>query len=64
MPRKRSQRLLVLDRLLSNGAIDYKYAEKRGINRLTSYIHRLRGEGYTILCLRVNGQTNYVLGEP
>lgn len=64
MPRKRSQRLLVLDRLLSNGAVDEVYAKKRGITRLTSYIHRLRGEGYTILCLRVNGKTNYVLGEP
>lgn len=64
MLRKRSQRLLILDRLLSVGHIDQAYAKRRGITRLPAYVTRLKGQGYNIVTIRVNERTTYVLGEP
>lgn len=61
---QRNQLMLTLDRLLSNGWIDETYAKRKGINRLSSQIHRLRSRGYTILSIRNGMKTKYVIGEP
>ncbi len=61
---QRSQLMLTLDRLLSNGWIDEAYAKKKGIGRLPAQIHRLRAKGYTILAIRNGNKSKYVIGEP
>ena len=61
---QRSQLMLTLDRLLSNGWIDQTYADRKGINRLSAQIHRLRQKGYNILAIRNGMKTKYVIGEP
>lgn len=64
MQPKRSQRLRVLDRLLSVGWIDQAYCRRIGITRLATYIGRLRAEGYNILLIKNGQKTKYVIGEP
>ena len=61
---QRSQTMMTLDRLLSEGWIDQAYAKKKGIDRLPAQIYKLRAKGYNVLFIRNGSKTKYVIGEP
>lgn len=56
---KRNQKQRVLYRLIKTGKITAAQAEQMKIDRLSSVIHRLRGEGYKIDWIREADGTSY-----
>ncbi len=59
---KRTQKQRVLLRLIKTGKISHEQAERMNIDRLSSIIHRLRGEGYKIDSIReADGNSFYKL---
>ena len=56
---KKTQNEKILDHLLKHGSITNAQASRKGVNRLSSIVERLRAKGWFILHVTKNSQRFY-----